>query len=55
MKDKSLPEIFEVMDNVLLQKYLIIVRMKNVERIKCQSQGLPTENNAKLKYWKVSH
>ena len=55
MKDKSLAEIFEVMDNVLLQKYLTIVRMKNVERIKCKLEGLPTENNAKLKYWKVSH
>ena len=33
-KDKSLPEIYEVMDNVLLQKYPITMRRMNVERIK---------------------
>ena len=43
MKEESFPEIFEVMDNVLLQEYPIIVRRINIERIKHQSEELPTD------------
>ena len=43
LKEESFPEIFEVMDNVLLQEYPIIVRRINVERKKHQSEELPTD------------
>ena len=43
LKEESFPEIFEVMDNVLLPEYPIIVRRINIERIKHQSEELPTD------------
>ena len=42
MEEKSIDDILEVMGNVLLQKYPIIVRKMNVERIKLQPEELPT-------------